>query len=181
MCAWQQTQAFNHAEGKATGQAGQFFVLLQVQQRFKQGLHLAADEVLQATLDLLRHIGASGLVHKNLDLRRQRIRPGHQFAHRILAPHEATLFGEIDLGIGCIVEPVRPQMELRRQRLQRGRHQGLGLWALRSFVRENRNPSNRPTNSPSTVTSPLSFTSAKRASFCLSRRRSTDVRRSTNL
>ena len=37
-----------------------------------------------------------------------------------------------------------------------------------------RNPSSRPTNSPSTVTSPLSFTSATRLSFCFSRRSSTD-------
>ena len=43
-----------------------------------------------------------------------------------------------------------------------------------------RNPSSLPANSPSTVTSPLSFTSATRASFCFNRRSRTDVRRSTN-
>ena len=51
--------------------------------------------------------------------------------------------------------------------------------AARSIIK--RKPCNRPTNSPSTVTSPLSFTSATRPSFILSRRSKTLVRRSTNL
>ena len=50
-----------------------------------------------------------------------------QLAHRVPAPHEAALLGKVDLGVGGVVEPVRPQVEMRRQRLQRRLFQRLGF------------------------------------------------------
>ena len=53
-----------------------------------------------------------------MGLRLERIIPDHQLTHCLCAPHKATLFGEIDLCIGRIVESVRPQMKMRCQGLQ---------------------------------------------------------------
>ena len=131
----QNAQPLNHAEGKATGKPGQCLIFLQVDQRLKQRLNLARDEMLQTAFDLLGHIWPRSLIDKNLDLRRKRIRTGNKFADRMLTPHQAALIGVINFSIGCVVEPVRAQMILRSERLQGRRFQRLGFCALRGFVR----------------------------------------------
>ena len=118
---------FNHAVAKALGKTGQGFVTLNVQKRLEQACDLAVDEVLQTALDLLRNIGTSFVVDKGHRTRFQRIVALFKLTHRLVAPHKATLFGEIDLGIRRVIEPVRPQMEMRLQRLNGRCLQRLGF------------------------------------------------------
>ena len=125
--AGQDAHVLDHAEGEAAGKAVQRLVAAEGQQGFEQGRDLAVDEMLQAPLDLLRHIGAGFVIDEGGDLRLQGIGPGHEFAHRLIAPHEATLFGEIDLGIGGVVETVRPEIEMRHKRRNAGLTDRLGL------------------------------------------------------
>ena len=83
--------------------------------------------MLQAALHLLGHIGARFVIDKGHDLRLERIGARHQLAHGIRAPHQATLFGEINFGVGRVIEAICAQMEMRRQRLQAGLSQRFGL------------------------------------------------------
>ena len=140
VAARQDTQPFDHAEGKAPRQTGQRLVALHRQKRLEQRGNLAVDEMLQAALHLLRHIRPGLVIDKGRHLRLHRVRSGHQLAHGLIAPHQPALFGKVDLGIRRVVEPVRAQMELRRQRLQRGRFQRLGLGPGRAFVLDEPEP-----------------------------------------
>ena len=110
-------QVFDHLERKATGQPVQRLVRSQIQQRFKQRGNFAVNEMLQAALHFLRHIGPGFVIDKRRHLRFQRIGTGHQLAHRLIAPHKATLFGEINFRIGRVIEPIRAQMEMGGKRL----------------------------------------------------------------
>ena len=118
--AGQNAEILNQLESKATGQAGQRVVLAQPQKRLEQGRDLAVDEVLEAAFHLLGHFRPGDIVDKDFDLRLQRVAASGQFAHRGAAPHEAALFGEVNLGVRGVVEPVGAQMELRSQGLQCG-------------------------------------------------------------
>ena len=133
--AGQDAQAFDQTEGKAAREAGQGFVALQGQQRFEQGGDLAVNEMLQAALDLLRHVRAGHVIDKHLDAGFQRFGACDQLANAVLAPHQPTLFGKVDFGIGRVVKPVRPQVELRRERLSGHRLERLFPGPLRILVR----------------------------------------------
>ena len=138
--ARQNAEILNQLECKATGQAGQRLILAQPQQRLEQCGNLAVDEVLQTALHLLRHFGTGDIVDENLDLRLQRVAASGQFTNRSAAPHQAALFGEINLGIGCVVEAVGTQMELRSQGLQCGGFHRLVLGRARALVHPKAEP-----------------------------------------
>ena len=108
---------FGHAEGKALGQTQQSLVPAHGQQGFKLGGDLAVNEMLKATADLFGHLFAGIFINKRLDRRTGRLGPFDQLSHRMGAPHQAALFGEIHLCIGGVVKTIRPQMEFRFQRL----------------------------------------------------------------
>ena len=127
-------ELFAHPERKAFGQPGQRLVAHQRQQRFERGSDLAVDEMLQPALHFGNHLGASLFIDKGHYGRFHRLGPGAEFAHRSRAPHQTTLFGEINLGIGGVIKPVGPQMELRGQRLRRGLRQRLGLIRTAGFI-----------------------------------------------
>ena len=127
-------KVFDHLEGEATGQPVQLFVPAQRQKRLKQGGNFAINEMLQATFNLLRHIGTGFVVNKSGHSRLQRISARHQLAHRLGAPHQATLLSEINFGIGCIVEAIGAQRKMRRQCLQAGLTQRLGLLTACVFI-----------------------------------------------
>ena len=75
--------------------------------------------MLQTALHFLRDLGARNVIDEDLDTGLQRIGARNQFTHGRAAPHEAALLCEINLCIRRVVETIRPQMELRSQRLQR--------------------------------------------------------------
>ncbi len=123
----QNAQCLDHAKGKSLGQTAQRFVTLHGDQRLEQGRNLAIDEMLQAALDLLCDIRACHIIDKHLDLRLERIGPCNQFAHRRRAPHQAALFGVVNLCIGRVVKPIRAQMKMRGKRLKGRRLDCLGF------------------------------------------------------
>ena len=119
--AGQNTKVFDHLKGKATGKPRQLFVAAKVQQRFEQRGHFAINEMLQATLHFLRHIGACDVIDEDLNLWLHCISASNQFAHSGRAPHQAALLCEINFGVWSVIESVCAQVELRAQCLQRGR------------------------------------------------------------
>ncbi len=128
-------QFFDHAERKTTRHTGQRFIFLHVGQRFKQGRNFAINKVLQTARYLLSHIFAGFFINKRSHARTHYIVAFDQLAHRMFAPHQAALLGKVQLGIGCVIEPVRPKVEFRRQRLQARCTQRFGLFrALRGIL-----------------------------------------------
>ncbi len=83
--------------------------------------------MLQPPADLLDHVGAGLLVDEGVDAGFQRICARHQLANRVLAPHQPALLGEIELGIGRVVETIGAEMEFGGKRHQRRLAQGLGF------------------------------------------------------
>ena len=71
--------------------------------------------------------GSASSSTKGCDLRRQRVGAGDELADRMLAPHQAALLGHVDLGVGSVVELVRPQRQRRRERRKSGLAQGARL------------------------------------------------------
>ena len=118
--ARQDAHRFGQAERKAAGKAGQGLVAGHVQKRLELGGDLAVDEVLQAAADLFHHFGTGFFVHEGLDRGLGGFGALHQLADRIGAPHQATLFGEIKLGVRRVVEAVGAKVEFGLQRLDRG-------------------------------------------------------------
>ena len=127
--ARQDAQAFDHAKGKATGQPGQRLIPAEVQQGFKQGRDLAVDKMLQPALHLLGNVNACLIIDKGLNLGFQGIVTGHQFANGLIAPHQSTLFGEINFRVGRVVKTIRAQMKMWGQRLKRRLVQCFGFFA----------------------------------------------------
>ena len=121
-------QRLDQTEGKATRQARQRLVILHGQHRLEQCSHLAVDEMLQAARDLFSHIRARLVIHESLHTRAQNVVALDELADRMFAPHKAALLGEIQLGVGRVVEAVRPQVELGRQRLNARLPHRLGLF-----------------------------------------------------
>ena len=109
----QQAQALDHLKRKATRHAGQGFVALHVQQRFKQCRDFAVYEMLQATGDFFCNLRASFNVNEGLNVGFERIGTGDQFTHSRSAPHQTTLFSEIKFSVRRIIHAVSPQMKLR--------------------------------------------------------------------
>lgn len=127
-------KVLDHLEGKATGQPGQRLVFRQVQKGFEQCCDLAVDKVLQAAFDLVDHILTGHVINECLDLRFQRVGPGHKFAHSGRAPHKAALFGIVDFGVRRVIEPVRPEVEVGCKRLQGSRLDGLCFGGTRALI-----------------------------------------------
>ena len=116
-----------HAERKALGGAGQRLVILQCQQRLEGRRDLAVDEVLQAALHLGGHVRPGLVIDERHHTRLHRIVTRRQFANGLIAPHQATLLGEIHLCVRRIVKAVGAQMEMRHQRLRTGLSQRFRL------------------------------------------------------
>jgi ATP-dependent RNA helicase SUPV3L1/SUV3 len=99
--------------------------------------YLVATDAIGMGLNLdINHVAFSSL--SKFDGRRMRAlapnelaqiagRAGRGMANGFLAPGQPALFGEINLRIGRVIKPVRLEMEMRRQSLQAGLFQGLGL------------------------------------------------------
>ena len=129
--ARQNAKPFNQPEGKTPRQTLQGLVPAHRQQRLELRCHLAVNEMLQATADLVGHVEPGFFIDKGLGLRLQRFGPGNQLAHSRGTPHQAALFGEIQLGIRRVIKAVGAQVEFRLQRLvgrlpQRARLVGRG-------------------------------------------------------
>ena len=122
------------AEGNPLGQPGQRLVIAQRNQRLELRGNPAFDEMPQTATHFLRHFRPGFLVHERLHLRRQRIGARHQLAHRIFAPHQAALFGDVHFRVRRVIEFVRAQAEHRLKRGNRGGFQGFGLFATRGLV-----------------------------------------------
>ncbi len=125
---------FDQLEAEAPGKPGQAVVLLHLDKRLEQRGDLAVDEMLQPTGDLFGHFGARLVVDESLHPRFQRVVALHQLADGMFAPHQPALLGVVELGIGSVVEPVRPQVEFGRQRRDGGGPQGLRLLRRCRFV-----------------------------------------------
>ena len=134
VAAGDDAKVFGHAKGKALGQTGQRVVIFQRQQRLHRCRNLAVDEMLQAALHLSSNIRASLVINKSDNLGLHGIIALGQFAHGLIAPHQATLFGKIHFRVGGVIETVRPQMEMRHQRLRACLPQRLGLVRASGFV-----------------------------------------------
>ncbi len=132
--ARQDAMRFHHAEREPACQPGQRVVIAQREKRFEQARDLAVDEMLQAAFDLLRDVRPGFVIDKPLHARAQRIGAGDQLAHGAVAPHQAALFGVIQLCVGRVVEPVGPQVEMRCERLQAGLTQRARLVRARRLV-----------------------------------------------
>ena len=135
---------FAHPKGKALGQAGQGFIAHQRQQRLECGGDFAVDEMLQPALHFCNHLWTSLFIDKGHDQRLQRFRASGQLAYGMFAPHQPTLFGEINLGIRRIIKSVGAQMKLRRQSLRRGLRQRFGLVRRTGFVHPEPEPFQPP-------------------------------------
>ena len=127
-------EIFDHPKGKATRDRRQCVVPGQVQQRFEQCRDLAINKMLQAALHLGGDIRSGLVINECHGLRFQRVIARHQLAHGMFAPHQPALFGKVDFRIGCVIEPVCQQMELRRKGCHTGSAQGLGLVGIGGFV-----------------------------------------------
>ena len=100
---------------------------LQRDQRLEERGDPAVDPVPRPAADLLGDLGAGVLVDEGLDLRAERVRAGDELADGVLAPHQPALLGDVDLGVGRVVELVRPEAQRRRQRREAGGAQRAGL------------------------------------------------------
>ena len=125
--ARQNAKPFGQTERKAARKPGEGFIAAHGKQGFEQRCNLAVDKVLKAAADLVGHIGASLFIHKRLDRWPCDFAALDQFAYGHGAPHQATLFGKIQLGIGRVIETVGPQVEFRAQGLFGSLPQGARL------------------------------------------------------
>ena len=132
--ARQDAQSFGQAEGKAAGQALKRFVTAHRQKRLERGGDLAVDEVLKPATDLVGHVEARLFVDEGFDLGLQRLGTLDQLADRMGAPHQPALVGEVQFGIGGVVEPIGTQMKLGLQGLVGGLSQGAPLVSGRRSV-----------------------------------------------
>ena len=137
-------ELFAHPERKALGQPGQRLVAGQRQQRLKRGGNLAVDKVLQAALHFGNHLRPRLFIDKRHDLRLHRLGACGKLAHGMLAPHQATLFGEINLGIRRVVKPVGAQMELRGEGLRGRLRQRFRLVRATGFIHPEPEPFQPP-------------------------------------
>ena len=111
----------------------------------------------------------------------ERVGAGDELADGVLAPHQAALLGDVDLGVGGVVELVGAQADSAGASAARPAARSVRAWsASAEGSRRKRKPSSRPMNWSSIETSPFSVTVATRLSLCFNRRISTEVRRSTN-
>ena len=140
LAARDDAKAFAQTEGKALGHAAQRLVALHGDHRLEEGRDLAVNEMLQAALDLLRHILACLVINESDGNGLERVRTGGQLAHRLGAPHQAALFGEIDLGIGRVIEAVGAQMEMGRKGLSACLPEGFGLVGASGLVHPEAEP-----------------------------------------
>ena len=85
--------------------------------------------MLQTAFNLLRHIGTCRFIHKHLDPRFQNVVALDKLTNSLRAPHQTTLIGKVDLGVGGIIEAIRPKVEMRCQCLKAGLLDGFGLLA----------------------------------------------------
>ena len=76
--------------------------------------------MLQAALHLFDDVGARFFVNEGLDPGLHRLGSLDQLADGGTAPHQPTLFGEVEFGIGRVIEPICTQMEFGAQRLVGG-------------------------------------------------------------
>ena len=74
--------------------------------------------MLQAALNLFKHLGTRSFVYKCSNVRFKGIAACCEFANSLLAPHQPALIGKINLSIGRIIKAVHFKMEMRRERLQ---------------------------------------------------------------
>ena len=127
--ARQDAHRLGQTEGKAAREAGKCFVPAHGQKGLELGGNLAVDEMLQPAANLFHDFRPGLVVDKSLDQWLRGLRPLDQLADGRVAPHKAALLGKVQLGVGCVVEAVRPQVELRLQGLDRGlrqRARGIG-------------------------------------------------------
>ena len=111
---------FDQLERNTARHAGQGFVARHGQKGIEQRSDLAVDEVLQAAAHLVHDIGARLVIDKGRHLRAHGGITLDQFADRGVAPHQPALFGEIELGIGAVIELVGFQMQQWHQCRDRG-------------------------------------------------------------
>ena len=119
--------ALDQPERDAARKSRDRLVAGQTQKRLELGGDPAVDEMLQPALDLEDDLGARVLFHEGLGRGFHRLGARHQPPDRLRAPEEATLLGHLEGGVGRVVEPVRPQVELRPERRHRSLPQRLGL------------------------------------------------------
>ena len=96
--------------------------------------------MLKTTLNFLGHVFACLVIDEGHGNWLEGIRTCGQFANRFGSPHQAALLGEIDLGIGRVIETVRTQMEMRCQRLRTCLPQSLGFIGASGFVHPETEP-----------------------------------------
>ena len=90
--------------------------------------------MLQTARDFCGDIFARFVIDESHNCWLERISACNQFAHGRIAPHQATLFGEIDLGIGRVIKTVRHQVKMRRKSRHRCLTQCLGLVGAPRFI-----------------------------------------------
>ena len=112
--ARQHAKPFNQLKRESLGQPGKRFVFLHFKQRLEQGLYLAIHEMLQSTLHFFGNIRPRNIIDKGFDTRLQGVLTRDQFANRSRAPHQSTLFREINFGIWSVIKTVGAQMKMRR-------------------------------------------------------------------
>ena len=111
-------EPFNQTECKAFSGPHKRLIVFQGQKRFEPSGNLAIDKMLQTALHFGDHIGTCLVINKRDNFGLQRIRSSSQLPNSRVAPHQATLFCEIQFRIRCVIKPVRQQMKLRHQRLR---------------------------------------------------------------
>ena len=124
--AGKHTHRLGQAKRKAAGKAGQSLIPAHGEKGFELGGNLAVDEMLQPAADLFHHFGAGFFIDEGVDQRLGGISALDKLAHRVGAPHEAALFGEIKLGVGRVVEAVGAQVKFGPERLNCGLRQCAG-------------------------------------------------------
>ena len=90
--------------------------------------------MLQATLHFFSNLWTCDVINKHFDPWFERVCACHKFTNRRRTPHKAALLGVINFSIGCVIESICAQMELRGKRLKRYRFDRLGLSGPGSFV-----------------------------------------------
>ena len=127
LAARQHAERLDEAEGDAAGHAAQALVVAERDQRREMLGDAAVEPVAEPALHLLGDGGLGVVVDEGLHLRAERVGAGDELADRVLAPHQPALLGDVDLGVGGVVEPVRQQRQRRRQRGEAGGAQRAGL------------------------------------------------------
>ena len=125
-------EILNQPEPDALGQSFERLIRLDGQHRLEQCRKPPVEPVLEAARHLFRNIRSCFFIDKDLDLGRCDVRTPGQPPDGQIAPHQPALFGQVDLVVGRIIEPVRTQPELGLQCLNGSGAQSLGLFALGS-------------------------------------------------